>query len=207
MQAVIPRPILAAAMVAATLLAASARPSAVETMSPVERLVATALDTSGPAAEYVGRIGIVIERWSSQADVERLRAAHQQGPAALLPAIQRARQRVGYLLSPGVQGKGARARMRRAQNLQFAREVRTATGRRVILATDHQLAFGETARGARATDYDFRVLEIRFGADGEGVGKLGAESSVTYNRKIDALELKDYDARPVLLREIKPDAR
>ena len=202
MSGVIPRRILATAFVAAMLPGVSARPGSVEGAGPVERFAARATDMSGADA---GRIGIVIERWSSDKEFENLRKAREQGPDKLLPVLQYLRHRIGFLQSPGVQGKGARARTRRAQNLQFAREVRTPTGRQVVIATDHHVGFGETARTGPAADYEFTLVDIRFGPNGEGVGKMGPATQVTYNKETNTIELENYDRQPVRLREVRSE--
>jgi hypothetical protein len=102
----------------------------------VDRLVATAVTMVGDQKEVDARIDIVIERWSSDEQENILRTNINGGAPKLLAALQVIQRRIGFVLSPGVQGTGARARGRRARNIQFAHEIQTPTGRQVVIATD-----------------------------------------------------------------------
>jgi len=192
------RPILATAVAAIACLAVSPRPDAAVSAGPVvERLVATALNMTGGVPEPAGRIDIVIERWSTDAERENLlRTTIDSGPARLLDALHMVRRRAGFVLSPGLQGLGARARTRRARNFQFAHEIKTPAGRQVVIATDQHLGFGDPALSALPSDYEFTLIDIRFGPDGVGVGKLAPETKVSYNKEKKAIELENYGTLP-----------
>jgi hypothetical protein len=104
---------------------------------------------------------------------------------------------------PGVQGHGERVRIRTPKNFQFAREIVTPTGRQVILASDERLALGESRLEARKEIYQFSLMDIRFGPDGTGIGKVAAAGDVVYNPQTKTLELKDYETKPVRLVNVK----
>jgi hypothetical protein len=104
---------------------------------------------------------------------------------------------------PGVQAHGERVRARTPKNLKFAREIVTPAGRQVILASDERLGLGESRLEARKEIYEFSLLDIRFGPDGTGVGKVAAAADVVYNPRTKTLELKDYGARPARLVDVK----
>src|SRR3982750_2242937 len=93
--------------------------------------------------------------------------------------------------------------MRTPKNFQFAREIVTPAGRQVILASDERLGLGESRLDARKEIYEFTLMDIRFGPDGTGVGKLAAAGDVVYNPETKLLELKDYAAKPVRLVSVK----
>lgn len=192
------RPILATAVAAIVCLTMSPRPGATGNVAPfVERLVAKAVNMTPGGPESAGHIDIVIERWSTEVERESLlRTTIDSGPAKLLLALQTVTRRAGFVQSPGLQGLGARARTRRAHNFQFAHEIKTPTGRQVVIATDQHLGFGDSARGWRASDYEFTLIDIRFGPDGVGVGKLAPESKVTYNSEKKTIELENYGTLP-----------
>jgi hypothetical protein len=161
------------------------------------------MDTSGPKPTKGGRVEIAIERWSPDTDDEHLRAALPHGSDALLTALKNVRTAVGIVLSPGVQGTGDRARQRRRQGLLFAREIKDPTGHRLVLATDEQLVFaGSTRDRARPKQNEFTLIDIRFGPDGKGVGKLGTASDVVVNKQTKAFELRNYDKLPALLVDV-----
>jgi hypothetical protein len=159
-------------------------------------------DSGSPA-----RIDIMIERWSTDKDLENLRAAFaKSGAEGLLPALQGMGRRAGVLMMPGVGNVGARARLRRPVNLYFAHEVQTPKGRQIIFASDHYLAFGKpTAEWPE--DFQFSLLDVRFAADGTGIGKVAAASKVTDNKQTKTIEADGYDGLPPGLIEVKPDTK
>jgi hypothetical protein len=197
------RPILACAALAAVWLVSDARPGAAQRTPPIASFEARAVDTSGPTPAKAGRVEIAIERWSTDADEQHLREALPRGPEALLTALKNVPTAVGVVLSPGVQGSGDRARERRRQGILFAREIKSPTGRRLLLATDEQLVFaGSTRERARPRQNEFTLIDIRFGPDGKGVGKLGSAKQTTYNTKTKTIELQNYEKLPVLLLDV-----
>ena len=198
------RPILALAFAAAVCLAVSPRSGAVENVVPFERFVARAPSDSDPAA--TSRIEIMIERWSTDEERDNLRETLlQRGPDALLAALQKVLRRpVGVVVIPGIPGAGARVRTRQARNVLFARDVETPKGRQVIIATDQYLAFGEPTK-TWPSDYKFTLLDIRFGPDGKGVGKLAPPGKVVYNKETKIIELENYAAQPERLTEVRSE--
>jgi len=46
-------------------------------------------------------------------------------------------------------------------------------------------------------------MDIRFGPDGTGVGKIAAADDVVYNPETGLLELKDYAAKPARLVHVR----
>jgi len=170
------------------------------------RFVARAISVSGP--EGAGRIDIYVERWSTDEEVEKLlETLDEDGPGELFTVLERQRVRAGVVLMPGVQGHGERVRTRTPKNLQFAREIVTPGGRQVILASNERLGLGESRLDARKEIYQFTLMDIRFGPDGTGVGKIATAGDVVYNPETRLLELKDYEAKPVRLVDVKSARR
>ena len=191
------RSVLACAVVAALCVALNPHPVAAQRTLPIERFDANAVDTTGPHPAKAGRIEIALERWSSDADEENVRKAIGGGAEALLSSLKNMSSAVGIILSPGVQGTGDRARIRRRQPLLFARDIKTPKGRRVILATDEQVEFaGGKKERARPTKNEFTFVDIRFDASGKGIGKIGSASDVVYNKETKTIELGNYDKAP-----------
>jgi hypothetical protein len=156
--------------------------------------------TSVSGHEDAGRIDIYVERWSTDEELDGLvQALEKGGRGKLLEVLERQPLRAGVLLMPGVQAHGDRVRTRTPKNLKFAREIVTPAGRRVILASDERLGLGESRLDARKERYQFSLVEIRFGRDGTGVGKVGAAGDVVYDPKTKALELKGYHKKPARL--------
>jgi len=187
---------------ATTVPAATAgRPDTRRTEFPAQ-FVARAISVSSP--EDVGPIEIYVERWSTDDELGKLLGTLKEGgPGELITVLERQRVRAGVVLMPGVQGHGERVRIRTPKNFQFAREIITPAGRQVILASDERLGLGETQLDARKEIYEFSLMDIRFGPDGTGVGKVAAAGDVVYNPETKILELKDYETRPVRLVNVK----
>src|SRR3954468_10060535 len=165
-------------------------------------LVARSISVSGP--EDTGPIEIYVERWSTDEELDKLLGTLEEGgPGELLTVLERQRVRAGVVLMPGVQAHGERARTRTPKNFQFAREIITPAGRQVILASDERLGLGESRLDARKEIYEFSLMDIRFGPDGMGVGKIAAAGEVVYNPETKTLELKDYDKKPIRLVNVK----
>jgi hypothetical protein len=202
------RSVLACAVVAIGCLALNVQTGAAQRVPPIETFEANAMDTSGPRATKAGRIEIALERWSTAADEENVRKAIPGGSEALLTALKNMSSAVGVVLSPGVQGTGSRARDRRKQGILFARDIKTPKGRRVILLTDESVDFSGSMRDrARPNKNEVTLVDIRFGADGKGVGKMGPASQVTYNKQAKTIELGNYDKAPADLVDVTSTKR
>jgi hypothetical protein len=198
------RSLLPAVIVGAVCLAVNARPGAAVTDSPVDHFVAMAPMLSDP--QTAGHVDFFIERWSTDEERDELAAALAGGSDALLRAVQQMRlRRAGVVLTPGIGGGlGARVRARRARNLLFARRVETSAGRQVILATDRALAFGEPEIAWPSTD-EFTLIDIRFGHDGQGTGKVAAARQVILNEDTGTPELANYPSQPARLTNVRPE--
>ena len=201
------RPVLASVFAFIVFVAVNARPGAVGTAGPiVDRLVATAVTVTDLGQDVDGRIDIVIERWSSEEQASLIRTSLDSGAPKLLAALQVVLRRAGFVLSPGIQGTGSRARLRRSRNIQFAHEIKTPTGRQVVVATDQHLGFGEPRSMARTEhDQEFTLIDIRFGANGIGTGKIATGAKIAYNAEKKIIELENFGKLPERLTGVKSE--
>jgi hypothetical protein len=220
------RPILAPLFGAALCFAVSALPGAAVRDPTLARFLARAVSVDD--AKDAGPIEIRIRQWSTDEDVETLRAAiADRRSGKPLPVFRQTRPEAGILLMPGVQVLGGRVLQRKALQFQFARLIETPAGRQVIVATDQHFGFGEppvptrvvvqltdprqdldaTTAGTPAPDSEFTLLDIRFGPDGNGVGKIASQTKVAYNQAKNILEIENYANEPVRLMEVKSAAR
>jgi hypothetical protein len=161
---------------------------------PVEQLTAFAVDMSNMAGRTrTGTVDIIIDRWSTDAERDRLVAALREGgPDALLKALQKADD-LGRIRSTGSVG----------YPLRFAREIPISTGgRRIILATDRPISFFELTNQPRTTEYPFLIVDIRMSAKGEGEGKLLPLAKVTMNED-HVIEVENYASEPVRLSSVR----
>jgi len=150
----------------------------------VAQLEARAVSVSG-IDDDGGRVDIMIQRWSTDQELQRLRDAllHPDTPQ-LLAALHLQPRRIGIVLMPGIQAHGARARTRTPRNLLFARQVVGPTGRRVIAASDERLGLGEPPIEARKSVPEFSLLDIRLEPGGSGVGKVAGAADVTFSAEL-----------------------
>jgi hypothetical protein len=197
------RTIFAAVCAAAACLAFGSTPNAATSSPIIAHFAAKAPYVGDPGSP--AQIDIMIERWSTDKDQDRLRGALAKdgGPGVLL-ALQGMIRRAGVVLIPGVQASGARARLRHPFNVYFARQIETPKGRQIILGADHYLAFGQPTSDW-SEDFEFSLLDIRLGPDGKGIGKVARAGNVAYNQEAKTLEVAEYSKLPVQLTEVKLD--
>jgi hypothetical protein len=183
--------VIAAALAAAPALAggAGARPDANGRLS----CTAFAVSTGGMATPSgASTVDIVVERWSGDADRQRLTDALKKGQDALLDAL-RDLPRVGYIRTPGNVG----------WELHYAHQAAGEDGgRRVVIATDRPMDMWEIVNRPRTVDYPFTFIEMRLDDDGKGEGKLSLATQVTASSEGRFVYLENYEAQPVLLNQV-----
>jgi hypothetical protein len=201
------RPIVAPLIAVAVCLALSLHTDAASNVRTfADQLVATAVSAPDVGAVIGGRIDITIERWSTDAERESLRGRlDENNTNTLLLGLGKVFRRAGVVQMPGAQAVGARARTRRVRNLKFAQEIKTSTGRQVILVADQHLGFGELGRDFESWQPEFTLVDIRFGPDGKGVGKLAPAADVTFNTRTHMFEVENYSSQPVRLSNVRSE--
>jgi len=155
---------------------------------------ATAVNLSNVGRSGVSQLQVTIERWSDDAERGKLRdALIEKGDDALLKAVQKIKPRAGFI----------RTNTSLGWDIQYARRTDLPEGGyRVVFATDRPMRFGEVARNARSTDYDFMLAEFHIKADGKGEGKLVPRAKIRYNKEAQSIEIEDYATQPVRLTQI-----
>ncbi|HEY7412752.1 MAG TPA: hypothetical protein VII13_18565 [Vicinamibacteria bacterium] len=182
---------LAVAVVTALALA----PAAAEAADPVLRLRAFAVNMSGTGRSSAGTLDIVVERWSTDEEQDKLRAVLVEGGGEkLLDALQDVKPRAGYISTSTSLG----------WDLQFARQIPYGDGaRRIILATDRPMSFFELRNQPRSRDYEFLLVEIRLNKNGVGEGKLAGAAKVSYDADTRVMEIENYGIEPVRLTKVE----
>jgi hypothetical protein len=153
---------------------------------------------AGPSAE--GRLQIVINQWSPDAERDRLFSAWKEGGSDKLAESFRSGPVAGYMYWPG--------------NLEYtirfaSRMTRADGGEDIILATDYPVdVWWDTSLGAPPTSFaGGTLIQVQLNKDGRGEGKVsvGAKVSATKDGKVFVLE--DYAKQPVVLTDIQRDRR
>ena len=157
-----------------------------------ERFTANAVNISNVGRTGATPLDLVIERWSTDSERDRLMEIFKsKGPDGLLDAL-RDLPRVGYLRTPDSLG----------YDLRYARQMPGEDGgRRIVLITDRPIGFWEARNRPRTIDYPFTLIEMRLDGDGRGEGKLSIATKVTLNG--DVLVLENYANQPVMLNDIR----
>ena len=204
------RPVLASVFAFIVFVAVNARPGAVGTAGADRR---SARRHGGDRDRFLGRdvdgrIDIVIERWSPEEQAGLIRTSLDSGPPKLLAALQLVQRRAGFVLSPGIQGTGSRARLRRSRNIQFAHEIKTPGGRQVVVATDQHLGSrgasqhgADRARsGVHADRHQVRSKRNRYRQDRDGA------PTIAYNAEKQIIELENFGKLPERLIGVKSES-
>jgi hypothetical protein len=165
-----------------------------EAIGTREEFTAVALSAGGPRSNPIATpVDIVIERWSSAADRQRLLQALARGQSAMLETL-RDLSRVGFIRTPGTLG----------WPLHYAHQIRGEDGsRRIFLATDRPISVWEAINQPRTIDYPFTFIELRVNANGEGEGKLALATRVIASDDGRFVELEHWDTQPVALTQVK----
>lgn len=161
-----------------------------------EKFTAFAVNLDGTVIAPAGAsvVDIVVERYSSDAERDRLlKALIEKGPEKLLDTLQ-SLPRVGYIRTPNSL----------AYDLHYARKTPMAEGgERIVLVTDRYIGFWEAANRPRTIDYPFTVIELRLNRDGEGEGKMSIATKITIDEEHSQIELENYGTQPVLLKTVR----
>ena len=158
------------------------------------RLRAFAVNMSGVGGGRAGTIDIVIERWSTDEEREKLRdVLIEKGADKLLDTLKDIKPRTGYLRTSTSLG----------WDTYYARETPFGDGgRRIIVATDRRMSFAERSNQPRSADYEFTLVEIRLDKNGKGQGKYAVAAKIDYNKDTRTIEIENYGIEPVRLTEV-----
>jgi hypothetical protein len=160
---------------------------------PILHLRAWAVNLNNGAR--TNTVDIVIERWSTPQEIEKLRGVLLEDRTKLLDAVQKVKPRCGYFRASNTLG----------WDIQFAHETQMDDGaRKIVIGTDRPVSFYEARNNPRSRDYEFTLAEIRMPKDpkGKGQGKAIPAAKVTWDKEKNTLEIENYSREPVRLNEI-----
>ena len=185
------RTVLAVALAAVFSVAV---PSAGSSIPALEKFTAFAVDVSTLTTRArTSPVDVVINRWSSDAERDRLLAVlHDKGQQALLTELQKL-PAVGYISTPGSL----------RYELHFAWQRPEAEGgRMVVLMTDRYIGAWEAANRPRTIDYPFTLLQLNLDKNGNGEGKASLYTRITETRN-GTIELENFANQPVALNDVR----
>jgi len=169
-----------------------------QTRATPERFTALAVNMGSPVRWTTLTVEMVVNRWSTDAERDRLVSALlEKGPDKLLDELQDM-PRVGYIRTPDSIG----------YDLRFARKnAGDDGGERIILATDRYISFWEAVNRPRTVDYPFTVIELHIGPSGEGEGKMSLFTKIIADKRTNTIILEDYGTQPVLLQGVRRETK
>jgi hypothetical protein len=167
-----------------------------QTKGTPSRFTAAAVNFGSPGAAAAGTVEIVVNRWSTDAERDRLMSTlMEKGPNKLLDTLQDM-PRVGYIRTPNSVG----------YDLHYARRAPGEDGgERITIATDRHIGFWEASAQPRSIEYPFTVIEIHMNKNGEGEGKLSLATKITADSDHKTIILEDYGIQPVLLQHVREE--
>jgi len=140
---------------------------------------------------------IVVERWSSEAQRQRLTdVLLNKGPEKLLEALQDA-PKVGYI----------RSTTSLAWDLHFASHVPGEDGgERIVIATDRPMGYRELWNQSRSVEYPFTIVEMRVDKSGEGDGTMSLATKVIPDKTNNIITLENYGTQRIRLQQVKRES-
>jgi hypothetical protein len=180
-------------LIGASILLTLAFAVAAQAQEPL-RLRAYAVQTGQVPGDRASVVDLTITRWSTDDERQDLiKIFRMNGSDALFDALQDA-DSVGSLRTPDSA----------AWDLHYAIQIPLeGGGRRIILATDRPIGFWEVYENSRSVSYPFTLIEIRLDDDGRGEGRMSVATRVELSPDGKQIQLEDYSAQPVLLRNVR----
>jgi hypothetical protein len=167
------------------------------------RLTASAANPQGigDGKDLVAEISIT--RWTTADERTALLSTGAKGGSrAMMLALVKVPSH-GRIRVPGWTGPDPH-KMALGWDLRYAwYEAGADGGHRLVLGTDRYISFWEARDDPRATDYPFTLLEIRLDRSGQGVGKASAAARIRFEGGQQAMELENYGAEPVMLKQVR----
>jgi hypothetical protein len=178
--------------VMAVLLMVFAVAAYAQTNGQPERFTANAVSTSSEYGTGQRLVEITINRWSPNAERQRLVTALQtKGPDELLKLLQKNRP-VGRIRTPDSLG----------YDLRYAQQTPLPDGgRMIVIATDRPIGFWEATQRPRSFDYPFTVIQMKLDREGNGSGTLSYATRITAHEN-NVIELEDFATQPIMLNNI-----
>lgn len=181
-------------VVTVLVLAVGVMPAAGKKKDIIESYDANALVQTAGAGTMAT---INIYRWSSDAERDEILGVikdAKSGDRDVAKAL-RGQEKAGYAFMSGRQG----------YPLRYAREFKTADGKRqIILATDRPVSFQEAYQDSMAGDFDVTVIILNVDEKGTGEGILSVGTEIKWDDQTNKLEPTNMSSQPVKLTNVRP---
>ena len=166
-----------------------------QTNGEPERFTANAVSLSPQYGTGQQVVEINVNRWSPAPDRDTLIAALMKSPDELLKQLRKMRP-VGTIRTPDSIG----------YDLHYAQQTPLPEGgRSIVIATDRPIGFWEATNRPRSIDYPFTVVQMNLDRNGMGSGTMSYATRITTKNNI--IELEDFATQPIMLNNIRAEAK
>jgi hypothetical protein len=168
---------------------------------PVAKFTAFAVNLGvapgpGVSAPKTAIVQITINRWSTEAERDKLVAALQKGGQQTLLAALQSTPPVGTIRTPDSLG----------WDLHYAHQTVAADGsRHIFLATDRLIHWWEEIYRTHSVDYPFMLIELQVDGSGHGEGRLSVASKIVPNLNEKLVQIENFTSEPVLLENVREE--
>ena len=168
-----------------------------QTNGQPERFTANAVSLSPEYGTGQRIVEINVDRWSPNAERERLVSTLQtKGPNELLKQLQKNKP-VGRIRTPDSLG----------YDLRYAQQTPLPEGgRMIVIATDRPIGFWEATQRPRSIDYPFTVIQMKLDREGNGSGTISYATRIVAHEN-NVIELEDFATQPIMLNNIHAEAK
>jgi hypothetical protein len=163
--------------------------------APAARFTFAAANAAAAGPTGSDRSELVVTRWSTEEERNRVMEAVGGGPQQLSRAVAQGWD-AGYTSLPGS--------LRHA--LRYAHRVPLPDGGEdIVVLTDRPIWWWwDAPRNGEASEQEFSIVHLRLNEAGVREGKLSATiSGLGHNRKAKTVVLDDYASRPALLMDVR----
>jgi hypothetical protein len=161
------------------------------------KYTALAVNMDAPTGQVATPVDIVVERWSTDAERDRVMNALLEGGQDKLLAVVQSLPRIGSLYTAGSTGVA----------LRYARHGVEQNGSdRVLIVTDRPISFGEARERPRTMDYPFAIVDMRISSNSRGEGRLLYGAKMGIDKQTNQIVLENFGAQPIALNDVRRQA-
>jgi len=179
----------AAALVA---LVATAGTAVAQREARTERFRGLAVQPAGLGAPTTLQVELVVTRWSTPEEQDRLRTTLLEQPKNVLEVLSKMPE-VGRIETPGSVGYA----------LRYAQKTTTSGTEQILLLTDRPVGFAEAVNSGRTLDYPITVIQLEMKPSGKGEGKIAVAARLIPNRLGKEIMVEDWNFTPIVLQGIE----
>jgi len=185
---------VAAAMLAATLIAAVVAPAVISAQdTEEERFRAIAVVMGNIATGRNSHIDIVISRWTTPEERQALLEVLMTNDQNAFREALAKQEMTGWMRLPNT--------LRQEFRYAWVRSQQDDGSREIIIATDRIIPFVEAWNQPRSFDYDVTLIEMELDANNEGSGI--AAVGVKFKAEGNSLTIENFGTQPVNLNAIR----